>query len=214
MPKIIVSLAVDNMKVFPGYWAEGCGSQGALSDIRFSSVWRKESHPPNLAMVLPNWQITYSLASLKLISAMGRLGHVNIILPQCVPDIVFICSWHYLETIKATISGHCAATQRNGWCWWSVKHTMTNFYLASRASYWLQTIAVFTIQTHPNHNQIFKWWFLASNFPWNIPWPIYIWITWQGFFTSDVGIFPEKLKINPTTPFENHATSHSWFVIR
>ena len=100
-----------------------------------------------------------------------RLGHVKIIVAQCVSDIVFICSWHYLETIKATISGHCAATQRNGWCWWSVKHTMTNFYLASRASYWLQTIPVF--QFKPNSNQIFKWWFFASHFLWNIPWSIH-----------------------------------------
>ena len=31
----------------------------------------------------------------------------------------------------------------NGWCWWSVKHSVTNFYLVSRARYWLHTIRLF-----------------------------------------------------------------------
>ena len=34
-------------------------------------------------------------------------------------------------------------SEGNGWCWWSVKHSVTNFYLASRARYWLHTIRLF-----------------------------------------------------------------------
>ena len=97
----------------------------------------------------------------KTTSPSCRLGHVKIITAQCVPDIVFICSWHYLETIKATISGH---TERNGWCWWSVKLTMTNFYLAPRA---LTIDCKPFFQFKPNHNQIFKWAFFASKW-WDV----------------------------------------------
>ena len=34
-------------------------------------------------------------------------------------------------------------SEGNGWCWWSVKHSVTNFYLVSRARYWLHTIRLF-----------------------------------------------------------------------
>ena len=41
----------------------------------------------------------------------------------------------------------------------------------------------------------------------------YPWLTWQRFFTSGVGIFPENLKTNPTNRLKNHATSPSQNVV-
>ena len=81
--------------------------------------------------------------------------------------LVFICSQHYLETIKATISGHCAATERNGWCWWSVKHTVTNFYLASRAPSIDCKPFPFS-NSNPTPIRVSNCDFFASNFHWNI----------------------------------------------